>query len=135
MSRFSSCRSSSVKRHSVTRCASSGRDEANDYTTSLTGLKFKIAHKRAGSDEWSATPRTQRKRMITFLQEVIADLEKQNVNLGGVTSPQRKPPAAGARRKVRARQAIAKPARVRGGKRSAPRRAVQRATRLHQSRG
>ena len=51
---------------------------ANDYTTSMTGLKFKIAHKRAGSDKWSATPKTQRKRMITFLENVIADLEKQN---------------------------------------------------------
>src|SRR5215204_3864100 len=53
------------------------KQSANDYTTSLTGLKFKIAHKRAGSDKWSATPRTQRKRMIRFLQSVIADLEKQ----------------------------------------------------------
>lgn len=51
---------------------------ANDYTTSMTGLKFKIAHKRAGSEKWSATPKTQRKRMITFLESVIADLEKQN---------------------------------------------------------
>lgn len=33
------------------------KQTANDYTTSLTGLKFKIAHKRAGSQEWSATPR------------------------------------------------------------------------------
>jgi hypothetical protein len=49
---------------------------ANDYTTSLTGLKFKIAHKRAGGEKWSATPRTQRKRMITFLEGVIADLKK-----------------------------------------------------------
>jgi hypothetical protein len=49
---------------------------ANDYTTSLTGLKFKIAHKRADSEKWSATPRTQRKRMITFLEGVIADLKK-----------------------------------------------------------
>ena len=49
---------------------------ANDYTTSLTGLKFKIAHKRAGSEKWSATPRTQRKRMIKFLEAIIADLKK-----------------------------------------------------------
>jgi hypothetical protein len=47
---------------------------ANDYTTSLTGLKFKIAHKRAASQKWSATARTQRKRMMMFLQSVIADL-------------------------------------------------------------
>jgi hypothetical protein len=53
------------------------KQTANDYTTSLTGLKFKIAHKRAGSETWSATPRTQRKRMITFLRSVLADLERQ----------------------------------------------------------
>ena len=50
---------------------------ANDYTTSLAGLKFKIAHKRADNQKWSATPKTQRKRMIKFLQEVIADLERE----------------------------------------------------------
>lgn len=54
------------------------KQTANDYTTTLTGLKFKIAHKRAGSEKWSATPRTQRKRMITFLRSVLADLEKQS---------------------------------------------------------
>src|SRR5918996_678069 len=50
---------------------------ANDYTTSLTGLKFKIAHKRADNEKWSATPKTQRRRMIRFLQDVIKDLEQQ----------------------------------------------------------
>ena len=52
------------------------KQSANDYTTSLSGLKFKIAHQRAGSEKWSATPRTQRKRMIKFLEGVIADLKK-----------------------------------------------------------
>lgn len=52
---------------------------ANDYTTSLAGLKFKIAHKRAASERWSATPKTQRKRMIRFLRDVIRDLEKEPV--------------------------------------------------------
>ena len=50
---------------------------ANDYTTSLTGLKFKIAHKRAGTDKWSASPKAQRRRMVKFLKDVIDDLEKQ----------------------------------------------------------
>jgi len=54
------------------------KQNANEYTTSLTGLKFKVAHRRAGSEKWSATSKTQRKRMIAFLQGVIADLEKQN---------------------------------------------------------
>src|SRR5213595_2628347 len=62
------------------------KQTANDYTTSLTGLKFKIAHKRAGTEKWSATPMTQRKRMITFLQNVIADLQKQSDRAGDVVS-------------------------------------------------
>ena len=49
---------------------------ANDYTTSLAGLKFTIAHKRAANGKWSATPRTQRKRMIEFLEDVIGDLKR-----------------------------------------------------------
>jgi len=50
---------------------------ANDYTTSMAGLKFKIAHKRAGSEKWSATPATQRKRMVEFLRDVIDKLERK----------------------------------------------------------
>jgi hypothetical protein len=50
---------------------------ANEYTTSLAGLKFKIAHKRAASDKWNATPKTQRKRMVKFLRDVIRDLERE----------------------------------------------------------
>jgi hypothetical protein len=64
------------------------KQTANDYTTSLTGLKFKIAHKRADSEKWSATPRTQRKRMIKFLRSVLADLEKQSAKEGtGIARP------------------------------------------------
>jgi hypothetical protein len=65
------------------------KQTANDYTTSLTGLKFKIAHKRAGGEKWSATPRTQRKRMITFLRSVLADLEKQADREGAVVAARR----------------------------------------------
>ena len=80
---------------------------ANDYTTSLTGLKFKIAHKRAGSDKWSATPKTRRKRMITFLRSVIADLEKQNVTEGADASPH-EGAAAREQRNVRRSRSIVK---------------------------
>jgi hypothetical protein len=82
---------------------------ANDYTTSLTGLKFKVAHKRANSEKWSATPRTQRKRMIMFLQSVIADLEKQNAAEGEVVSARDKP-AAREQRKARRAGPIVKTA-------------------------
>jgi hypothetical protein len=84
------------------------KQSANDYTTSLTGLKFKIAHKRAGSEKWSATPKTQRKRMITFLKSVIADLAKQNDSEGDVVSKRGKP-APAERRNMRAGRSIAKP--------------------------
>ena len=51
---------------------------ANDYTTSMTGLKFKVAHKRANSETWSASERAQRKRLVKFLSDVIESLEKQD---------------------------------------------------------
>ena len=50
---------------------------ANDYTTSLAGLKFKIAHRRAETGKWSATPPTQRKRMIEFLEGLIGEPKQQ----------------------------------------------------------
>ena len=50
---------------------------ANDYTTSMSGLKFKIAYKKADTGKWSASPAAQRRRMIKFLRDVIADLEKE----------------------------------------------------------
>jgi hypothetical protein len=85
------------------------KQNANDYTTSLTGLKFKIAHKRAGSEKWSATPKTQRKRMITFLQGVIADLEKQNDLESDMPATRQEPPAR-ERRNRSVRRSSAKPA-------------------------
>jgi hypothetical protein len=114
------------------------KQNANDYTTSLTGLKFKIAHKRAGSEKWSATPKTQRKRMIMFLQNVIADLEKQNKMESNVPEARQQSPA-GERRNRSARRSIAKTAsRVRDTASGlSSRRRAQRAARFarpHQSR-
>src|SRR5262245_61629285 len=51
---------------------------ANDYTTSMTGLKFKIAHKRADSGKRRATPGKERKRMVKFMQYMIWQLETEN---------------------------------------------------------
>src|SRR6476469_1220433 len=52
---------------------------ANDYSTSMTGLKYKLAHKRADKDKWSTTTKGQRKRLIKLLQDLIAQLEKETV--------------------------------------------------------
>jgi len=53
----------------------------DDYTTSMSGLKYKLAHKRAGSDKWSASSKTQRTHLIKFLREFIAQLQKEPVPL------------------------------------------------------
>jgi hypothetical protein len=99
------------------------KQTANDYTTSLTGLKFKIAHKRAGSEKWSATPRTQRKRMIMFLRSVLADLEKQSEREGTVIAA-RETPAARKQRKPRMPRTIMK--RATGRQRRASRISAER---------
>jgi hypothetical protein len=54
---------------------------ANDYTTMMSGLKYKLAHKRANKDKWNTTAKTQRKRLIKFLQEFIAQLQQEPVPL------------------------------------------------------
>ena len=50
---------------------------ANDYTTSLTGMKFKLAHRRADTGTWSASVQAQRRRLIRILKEVSADMERE----------------------------------------------------------
>src|SRR6185503_7347488 len=54
---------------------------ANNYSTELSGLKYKLAHKRADKDKWSTSGKTQRKRLIKLLREMIAQLEKEPVPL------------------------------------------------------
>jgi len=51
---------------------------ANDYSTSMTGIKFKLAHKRADNEKWSASERAQRKRLIDLLRKVALSLEQQS---------------------------------------------------------
>src|ERR1051325_8791564 len=52
---------------------------ANDYSTSLNGLKFKLAHKRADKETWSASTKAQRKRAVQILRQVLEELEQQMV--------------------------------------------------------
>jgi hypothetical protein len=48
--------------------------DANSYTTSMTGLKYKLAHKRAEREKWSATDIAQRMLVIQILTEHKAAL-------------------------------------------------------------
>jgi hypothetical protein len=49
--------------------------DANSYHTSMTGLKFKLAHKRADKNLWSATDNTQKKKLIGLLENSIKQLK------------------------------------------------------------
>lgn len=50
---------------------------ANDYTTAMSGMKYKIAHKRYDKEKWSASDKAQRKRLIKILQEMVDQLKKE----------------------------------------------------------
>src|SRR5919201_1989171 len=50
---------------------------ANDYSTSLTGVKFKLAHKRADKETWSSSTKAQRKKAVEFLRQLRDQLEQQ----------------------------------------------------------
>jgi hypothetical protein len=52
---------------------------ANDYSTHMTGYKYKLAHKRADHEKWNISDKAQRKRLIKILQEMIVQLEKEPV--------------------------------------------------------
>jgi hypothetical protein len=49
---------------------------ANDYTTSMTGMKFKLAHRRADNGKWSASDQAQRRNLVKILRKMIEDLEQ-----------------------------------------------------------
>jgi len=64
---------------------------ANEYSTSMTGTKYKLAHRRAGNEEWSASGRVQARQLIAILEENIEQLRKDLGEAGpsGVTRNQR----------------------------------------------
>ena len=68
--------------------------DANSYTTSLTGLKYKLAHKRADKDKWSISEKGKKNRLIKLLQELIANLQKEpekNLKSGKLSSTKKLP--------------------------------------------
>jgi hypothetical protein len=51
--------------------------DENTYSTAMTGLKYKLAHKRAGRDAWSTSEMAQRRHLVKILQEMIDDLSAE----------------------------------------------------------
>jgi hypothetical protein len=59
--------------------------DANNYTTSMLGLKYKLAHKRAERNNWSSTDNAQRKRLIEILQDSIEQVKLEMVSSSKIT--------------------------------------------------
>jgi hypothetical protein len=55
--------------------------DANSYTTSMEGLKYKLAHKRAEIGKWSSTDYAQKERLIQILEGLIDQLKKEMVEV------------------------------------------------------
>ena len=53
--------------------------DANSYTTSMTGLKYKLAHKRAEKEKWNVSDNAQRKRLIQILEMLTGQLKREMV--------------------------------------------------------
>jgi hypothetical protein len=54
---------------------------ANDYTTELSGFKYKIAHKRADKVKWSGSVNAQRRRLIQALEDAITHFKQKPIAL------------------------------------------------------
>jgi hypothetical protein len=48
--------------------------DANRYTTSMTGIKYKLAHRRAERENWNITE-AQKKRLIQILENLTVQLK------------------------------------------------------------
>ena len=59
--------------------------DANNYTTSMIGLKYKLAHKRADKNNLSSSDNAQKKRLIVILQELIEQLKRKINSSSNIT--------------------------------------------------
>jgi hypothetical protein len=92
--------------------------DENTYSTALTGMKYKIAHKRAEKDTWSASEQAQRRSLIKIFQEMIDQL---SADIPAVEAPVRKPAAAKAQQASKTKSRQRRPSRdSRGVRRGAP---------------
>jgi hypothetical protein len=59
--------------------------DANNYTTSMIGLKYKLAHKSAERNNWSSSDNAQRKKLIEILEELIENIKLEMVSTAKIT--------------------------------------------------
>jgi hypothetical protein len=51
--------------------------DANRYTTAMTGIKYKLAHKRAEQENWNVTENTQKKQLIQLFERLAIQLKDE----------------------------------------------------------
>lgn len=66
---------------------------ANEYSTEMRGIKYKVAHHRADKANWNISDKAQRKRIIKLLQGMIHQLEVEDVEISQKTKKRVKAPA------------------------------------------
>jgi hypothetical protein len=94
--------------------------DANTYSTELKGTKYKVAHKRAGKDAWSASDRAQRRALVRILREAITEAERASPDAPPVRPAEAPSPAMAATRPVPGGQRSPRKRTRRGLKRSKP---------------
>jgi hypothetical protein len=56
------------------------KQDANSYMTSMTGLKYKLAHKRVDRGKWSSTDNAQKEQLIKILEDYVVQLKREMVD-------------------------------------------------------
>jgi hypothetical protein len=51
--------------------------DANRYTTAMTGIKYKVAHRRAQQENWNISERAQKMRLIRTLEKLVVQLKDE----------------------------------------------------------
>jgi hypothetical protein len=85
---------------------------ANDYSTSLEGTKYKLAHRRADHEKWSISETTQRRHLVKLLEADIAKVAEDETIESHPVAPSivgRKPRTTAQRRASRRSTARSRP--------------------------
>jgi hypothetical protein len=51
--------------------------DANRYETAMTGIKYKLAHRRADRENWNISEYAQKKRLVQLLEKFTAQLKDE----------------------------------------------------------
>jgi hypothetical protein len=86
--------------------------DANSYSTSMNGFKYKLAHKRKDKDKWNISDKTQRTHLIKILKEFIAELESEPLEefIAGEKNPVKEKKTVARKPPLKKKRLVAEPA-------------------------